>query len=186
MASMLGWSVAGNWVMPMASSSAGRAMAPAVESHQSARRDARNRRMPGEDNTLRRRPLSRNEPRRRAVLQGRIEVQPAISGPLRPTTGRNPPMKHLLAAAAMAALLAAPVWAQTSSGQPESTAPSTSNPAGEAQSGASTPSNMTGKQHRHRGNQASMHNRGSRSSKEETAEELNRQELQQIMQGNAQ
>jgi opacity protein-like surface antigen len=95
-------------------------------------------------------------------------------------------MKHLLAAAAMAALLAAPVWAQTSSGQPESTAPSTSNPAGEAQSGASTPSNMTGKQHRHRGNQASMHNRGSRSSKEETAEELNRQELQQIMQGNAQ
>ena len=112
-------------------------------------------------------------------------------------------MKHLLGGVAIAALITvgAPVWAQNSNvGQSKqapqaetqsgtsSTGTSTSAPAAtdNAQSGATTPSDSTGKAGKHAGTSRSLKaQRGGTSPEDNMAEELNRQELQRVTRGSS-
>src|SRR5229473_7500415 len=155
MALMLGWSVAGNWMTPMASSSAGRATAALAVSTRIARRCPQNRHIAAPNIARARRPsIARrerpgtgNKPAVTPVVEGRDRMSSAYSHHQR----RIFAMKHPLSSVALAALLTAglPALAQTSSSDKQppaaqsgtsATGAGTSMPAGtdNAQSGATT------------------------------------------------
>ncbi|HEX7966588.1 MAG TPA: hypothetical protein VF502_00100 [Stellaceae bacterium] len=112
-------------------------------------------------------------------------------------------MKHLLGGVAIAALITAgaPAWAQNSNVSQSKQAPqaetqsgtsstgtSTSMPAAtdNAPSGATTPSDSTGKAGKHAGTARSLKAQRGTSPEDNMAEELNRQELQRVTQGSGQ